>query len=404
MTANGAPSGAGAEQSESPESALRVAELLANASVQRNPVRIVGGGGAAALGNSLRPVGWSLSTSRLNRFLTYEPTDMTLSVESGARLADVAAVLAERGQMLPVEATDPARATIGGLLATGLTGPRRYGGGSLRDVLIGIAVAYPDGTVGKAGGLVVKNVSGFDMMRVHSGAMGTLGVIISANFKLLPLPRSEFTARATFRDMEAALAAAARLRAPNLRPVALVVLQLGDGWELAARYEGRESGLRVVRSRLADIVGLDSSSPEGRESTAFWAGIMAGRAMTRATEVRLRVAVTPGALASTARQVLETAGADHVVSRFEVEPGLGMITISIDCPSESREEPAVSLVRTLRERVLGSVVTVMTAPDGVKAGLDVWGKEPETIEIMRRLKREFDPDGILNPGIFVAAI
>ena len=97
------------------------------------------------------------------------------------------ASLAERGQTLPVDVADAEHATIGGMIATAMAGPRRFGSGTLRDLLIGIAVAYPDGTVGKAGGLVVKNVTGFDLMRLHLGALGTLGVIVSANFKVLPI-------------------------------------------------------------------------------------------------------------------------------------------------------------------------------------------------------------------------
>lgn len=400
MTHGATPTVTGMDRVEAPESASQVADLLAVAARERNPVRIVGGNGARGLGNSLRQVGWSLSTTRLNRVLAYESTDMTLSVEAGARLADVSAILSERGQMLPIEATDSAQATIGGLLATALTGPRRYGGGTLRDVLIGIAVAYPDGTVGKAGGLVVKNVSGFDMMRIHHGAMGTLGVIVSANFKVLPIPRSEFTALATYQDMAAALEAASRLRTPAVRPVALVVRQTGGIWELAARYEGRDSGLRVVRSRLADFLSSDCTFPGDQESSTFWSGLMTGRSMTGPAEVRLRVTVAPGALLSTARSVREILSADYKTSRFETEPGLGMITASVECPAES----AIVLIRSLRSTIGGSVVTVMTAPDSVKSAQDIWGEVPETVGIMRAMKREFDSAGILNPGIFAGAI
>ncbi len=100
---------------------------------------------------------------------------MTISVEAGATIGSVSRELAARGQTIPIEVPAPDSETIGGLIATGLCGPRRYGSGSLRDALIGIQVAYPDATLGNAGGMVVKNVSGFDLMRMHLGAVGTLG-------------------------------------------------------------------------------------------------------------------------------------------------------------------------------------------------------------------------------------
>ena len=134
-----------------------------------------------------------LSTEHLAGIIDYEPTDLVLSVGAGARFGDVQAVLAEHGQRLPLDPPGAADATIGGLIATGRWGPLRYSAGTLRDLLIGISVAHPSGTVSKAGGMVVKNVSGYDMPRLYLGSLGTLGVVVSANFKVLPRPRAEAT-------------------------------------------------------------------------------------------------------------------------------------------------------------------------------------------------------------------
>ncbi|MEZ4500498.1 MAG: FAD-binding oxidoreductase [Thermomicrobiales bacterium] len=176
-----------------PDSAEAAAGLLADAAAAGSAVIPVGGGTHLGIGNPPVRADVVLSTRKLNRVLVYEPADMTLSVEGGATLASVQSTLVEHGQGLPIEVANPEAATIGGILAAALYGPKRLGWGTLRDYLIGISVAYPDGTVGKAGGLVVKNVSGFDLMRMHHGALGTLGVIVSANFKVLPAPRSERT-------------------------------------------------------------------------------------------------------------------------------------------------------------------------------------------------------------------
>jgi glycolate oxidase FAD binding subunit len=386
---------------ETPGSSAQVAELLAVAAQEGNAVRIVGGGGALALGNPVRGADWSLSTNRLNRIIEYQPTDMTLSVEAGARLADVSAALAEHGQMLPIEAPDPAVATIGGLLATGLTGPRRYGAGTLRDVLIGIAVAYPDGTVGKGGGMVVKNVSGFDMMRIHYGAMGTLGVIVSANFKVLPLPRAEFTLFARFADLSSASTAAAALRASDVRPAAIVVRAVDGDWTLAARYEGRDSGLSAVRARLANLRFQHPEFLDRAHSTEHWRDLMSGRSLNRPEEVRVRITVAPVVTLGVAQSIHSSLPSNLKVPRFEIEHGLGMITLSVNSPNQ---DEARSIVRRLRADQEGGVVTLLAAPDAFKAGIDVWGQEPATLDIMRALKREFDPAGILNPGCFVGSI
>jgi glycolate oxidase FAD binding subunit len=384
---------------ESPETASGVGEALAEFAGSDVPVVPLGGGGALALGNPTSDSAIALRLDRLNRILDYQPTDMTLSVEAGARLADVQRVLGERGQMLPIEAPDPERATIGGLLASALAGPRRYGAGSLRDVIIGISVAYPDGTLGKAGGLVVKNVSGFDMMRLHYGALGSLGVITSANFKVLPVPKVEFTAQVQCADLAQTEPILEQFRRPDLRPVALVISRIPDGWQVTARFEGRESGLRAVRSELSPILD-GAQQPEGQASASFWSEFMGGRAFSDPGEVRIRITAQPSKIAAAASSFLAKGAALGVVAnRVEIEPGLGQITAGW----RHQPEASAALITALRgdSRFRAAI---LTAPDDVKAGFDVWGEEPEAIELMRRLKHEFDPGRILNPGRFVGRL
>jgi glycolate oxidase FAD binding subunit len=156
---------------EAPESSRDLAKLLAEVAAGGDAVSPIGGGTKQAFGNPLSRETVTLSTAKLNQVLAYEPDDMTLSVQAGATMASVWNLLDQRGQTIPIDVPLPETETIGGLIATGLCGPRRFGSGSLRDVLIGIEAAYPDGTLGNAGGMVVKNVSGFDLMRMHLGAL-----------------------------------------------------------------------------------------------------------------------------------------------------------------------------------------------------------------------------------------
>jgi glycolate oxidase FAD binding subunit len=165
---------------EAPATARELAAFLSDVATNGRAIAPVGGGTKLGYGNPLSREAIRVSTSRLNRVLAYEPDDMTISVEAGTTIGSVWHTLAERELTIPIDVPAPESETIGGLIATGLCGPRRLGSGSLRDALIGIQAAYPDGTLGNAGGMVVKNVSGFDLMRMHLGAVGTLGVIVSA--------------------------------------------------------------------------------------------------------------------------------------------------------------------------------------------------------------------------------
>jgi glycolate oxidase FAD binding subunit len=249
--------------------------------------------------------------------------------------------------------------------------------------------------------MVVKNVSGFDMMRIHYGAMGTLGVIVSANFKVLPLPRSEFSMTTSYDTLARAVTAATSLRSSAVRPVAVVVRHVDGSWQVAARYEGRSSGLSAVRSRLANLEFEQLDFLDDATSRAYWADLMAGRRLGPPDEIRIRVSVAPTLALDTAHTVQARAPAELGFTRFEIEPGLGLITMSVETPTS---DAVKSFVQSLRADLESAHVALVAAPDPVKSGLDVWGEEPATLEIMRALKREFDPAGILNPGCFVGSI
>ncbi len=383
-----------------PSTPQELAEILREAAEDNRAVVPVGGGGALAVGNLTSDAALAVSTRAISQVIDYQPTDMTLAVQAGVSLADVRSVLGEHGQMLPIEAPLPGTASIGGLLATALTGPRRYGGGTLRDVIIGISVAYPDGTLGKAGGLVVKNVSGFDMMRIHYGALGTLGVITSANFKVLPIPRSEFTVKHPITDLADLADLLPRLRPPSVRPVSLVVCREENQWLLAARFEGRTSGLAAVESVVAGFLDLSDQLSDAASSD-YWQRFMDARALTDTTEVRLQIRTLPTDIVSTTGLAVEIA--EHAglrMSRVEIEPGIGLATMSWP----HRDVASALAIGGIREQLVRATVTVLAAPDDVKRSIEVWGDVPETIDLMRRLKQEFDPSRVLNPGRFAGKI
>src|SRR4029077_18174999 len=178
---------------EKPATAEQLASILREAGTARHAVVPVGGGRAAGMGNPVERCDVLLHTSRLDRVLEHNKADMVVSVEAGITLEALQAELGKAAQFLPLDPFNAPGHTVGGLLATGWTGPLRMRFGSARDFLIGIRVALPDGKLASGGGRVVKNVSGYDMMKLHHGALGSLGVIVAASFKVFPKPLHDVT-------------------------------------------------------------------------------------------------------------------------------------------------------------------------------------------------------------------
>jgi glycolate oxidase FAD binding subunit len=385
-----------------PLSPAELASVLGEAASQGRAVTPLGGGTKLAIGNVPSFVDLGISTSNLTHVLHYEPTDMTLSVEAGMQFADVQRLLAERGQTLPIEVPDGHTATIGGLIATAMAGPRRLGSGTLRDLLIGISVAYPGGIVGKAGGLVVKNVTGFDLMRLHLGAFGTLGIVTSANFKVLPLARTETTLVTGLTTLDAALAVASAARQSRLRPISAEVFADGERWRAGVRLEGRPEtvalGVEAIRR-----TGWWETSLEAVDSSSWWERYVQRQSIVDPHgPVVIRMGRTPKHSGKLAQSVVKLMAKQGVPARLiTVSPGLGTVTISVDQQVLTAEK----LDALQRGAIaLADTVTILSAPAEMKAGIDVWGAVPETIAVMRSLKAEFDGGNTLNPGRYVDRI
>ena len=211
-----------------------------------------GGGSQMALGNIPERVDVVLDTTALDEIVTYTPADLTLGVQAGITLAALQARLGEEGQHLPLDPPFAASATLGGLMATNTSGPRRVASGSFRDLVIGAEAAGPDGTITKSGGMVVKNVTGYDLHKGHIGALGTLGLITRVNLKVAPLPTKERTA---VHGYASALDAGGAVGAIVSLPVAPTAVDLVDRrlvvtadvpdrpWLLAVRFAGTEAGV-----------------------------------------------------------------------------------------------------------------------------------------------------------------
>jgi glycolate oxidase FAD binding subunit len=380
-----------------PGDAQEMAEALAVAHERGEAVAPVGGGTALGLGNPPERLDRVLSTAGLSGIIDYEPTDLVLSVGAGAKFGDVQAVLAEHGQRLPLDPPGGAEATIGGLIATGRWGPLRTSAGTLRDLLIGIAVAHPSGTISRAGGMVVKNVSGYDMPRLYHGSLGTLGVITSANFKVLPRPRAEATVLTAFDGPETAFAAAARIRAGGEPIAALEVALRGVSWQTAARIEGCEQTVVAVAGRVSALTGGDVALLRDGESAAWWANYVAEQ--TPANDVRIRCGGRPKETATLAQGIVGAMATIGVpVVHLAASPAIGTVTIRLDLGASGSPARLADVQAILIG--LAETTTILSAPPGWKRGLDVWGPLPDGFEIMRALREQFDPGRVINPGRF----
>lgn len=229
-----------------PTTIAEASEMMQLAAQQGWHVIPWGGGTHQLIGATPTHADLVIVTTALNRVIHHEPNDLTISVEAGMTIGALRTYLAVHGQMLPVDPALPDHATIGGLIATAADGPRRAIYGILRDMMIGISVIEINGQISKAGGMVVKNVSGFDMMKLYHGSFGTLALIVSANFKLYPIPTHHGTLIATFTDLQPALNYIDDIAASQLTPVTvelidqaiLAQLQLAGAWGVALACEG----------------------------------------------------------------------------------------------------------------------------------------------------------------------
>ncbi|HSP08021.1 MAG TPA: FAD-binding oxidoreductase [Candidatus Dormibacteraeota bacterium] len=355
---------------ERPESAEELASLMREAGAAHKAVLPVGGGRARAMGDPAQRCDVELHTTRLDRVLEHSQADMVVSVEAGITLEALQEELDKAGQFLPLDPFNSPGHTIGGLLATGWTGPLRMRYGSPRDFLIGIRVALPDGKLASAGGRVVKNVSGYDLMKLHYGALGALGVIVAVSFKVFPRPLRDVTLEATFGSHEEAWSAVVGALALPLGPSALELFS--DG-RVLARFTGSP-----------DAVGRTTKDLGWKQAEAsVWL-----EHSRRAPERWARIAVPPQDL----RRTLESLPGDAL---WWASPGVGVAHWSIET-----DAGGVRGARSVAEAARGTLV-LRAAPVELVREVGAWGTPPATLDIMRRLKRAFDPDDILNPGRFV---
>ncbi|MEJ5346251.1 MAG: FAD-binding oxidoreductase [Chloroflexus sp.] len=368
------------QQVVQPTSIADVSELLAEATRTHTAVVPWGGGTHQFLLDPPQRYDIALDLRQLNRVIEYQPADLVITVEAGASLGSVQALLRERGQWLPWDPPASDAATIGGLLATAAWGPLRLGYGGPREWLLGMQVVLGDGRVVQSGGRVVKNVAGYDTHKLHLGAYGTLGVMATATFKVAPLPETFVSLRVTCSTVDEAWQVAEVLRRPPLQPVGLVIT-ISDTIMLQAHFAGVAA---AVERQLALATAACSDVTDLTVEHDYRALHHAAYPHASATGLILRIGVPDSAL-PVAMSALATVTPESVT----VFPGLGLIIAC--CPQTTATHLPV-----LRQALAGAGGYAVVEYSPVR--IERWGPPPPTIDLMRALRQRWDPAGILNPG------
>jgi glycolate oxidase FAD binding subunit len=433
-----------------PGSVAEVAELVKFAAAEK--LGIVPAGSLTKLSMGLPPRKYDLAVdmTRLNRVLAYDPGDMTLSVEPGILLADVATLLAEHRQFIPLAAPFHELATIGGTIASGVDGPLRQMYGTARDCVLGTEFVTGDGVIAKSGGRVVKNVAGYDLHKLMIGSLGTLGILTKINFRTFPAPSNVRVFVGGFARAAQALDTRARVAQSPLRPLTMEIVSPGaaemlgsaiaaqvspgesgwDGllattnWIFAASFAGNDKALDRYERELRQM-----ATDSGTARAEIFGAAQALAALRRVREfIPIAIESSPAAtimklsvLPARMQEILESAAGANESNAIEshsaktrglrwaaLARGVGVIYIAL--LPDSAEDEARQRVAAVSEEILQSCAaaggegSIPWCPAPWKSSLKVWGLPRGDFEHMRSLKQIFDPRGVLAPGRFVGGI
>jgi len=387
-----------------PATIEETSEVMKLASREELAVSPRGGGTKMGLGNTPRQVDLILSTARMNGIIEHVPGDQIVRTQAGLRLDDLQEKLAEADQMLGVDPPEEG-ATIGGVVAANSSGPRRLRYGTIRDLIIGIKVVLADGTVAKAGGKVVKNVAGYDLSKLFTGSLGTLGIIAEANFRLHPIRETARTVFLEVDDYKQLPDVAQELTHSSFSQFVLDALEMrweGERGVIAALFEGIEPAVEAQSSRAVEILGThgETSVLNENDGEEFWEHF--ARRPWAAGDVGLKIGAPPADLPAVLDSVVGAAGRAGVEVSLSGHAGTG-VTFTGLSGGENALVDVVEEVREIRLRRGGSVV-VQVAPLAVKERLDVWGSGGDYLGLTRRVKEKFDPGYTMNPGRFLGGI
>ncbi len=399
---------------EQPASVADLCKLVRNIPVSGLAIYPVGGRTLLDLGLPPTRDGIAIDTTQLDRVIDYPSRDMTITVEAGIRVGKLQEILKAEGQRLPVDVPRRAEATLGGAIATNVSGPRRFGFGTFRDYVIGISVVDADGNESKAGGRVVKNVAGYDLCKLYTGSLGTLGIITQVTLKLRPLPEASAVVWIKLEEAEQAAAALDRLVVSRTRPIAIELLS-----PAAADHVTHAIGQPLPPAPLVLVVGFEDNAEavkwqidqlqteledlkvwrqafEAVDADPIWQALVEFQALqpNRVTfKANIRRSGVVEFFDAAQRQATHWALQSHT--------GNGIVYGHASSGSDEADvRTSLTKLRTLAVALQGNLV-IRRCPNEWKTDLVVWGEPRGDSWLMQAIKRKLDPLNLLNPGRFV---
>lgn len=421
IVAEGQLSASGNAITVEPTTQAEASEVLHLAASEGWAVVPAGSGTWLGVGNPLKRADVIVSTSRMRRIIEHEPADLVATAEAGLTLSALNHELARAGQWLPLDPPDDGRATIGGVVATGVGGAQSFGYGLPRSSVIGMRVALADGKLIKAGGRVVKNVAGYDLCKLFTGSYGTLGLILELTFKLRPLP-AQTTTVAACAPIDSLLRSARSVLDARLLPVAIEYLSpalarrlklFGGGSinpALLVRYAGTPETVNFQAEQTTKLLLQDESeTPQSIENDyavfhndhELW-GEFAASHLDKAGSLVWRASVKPTELQSFLSYArIEWQAVDNTAALYHFSFGEGGLRAII--PSTEVINSCIAPLQNLRAKAigLGGSLVIENAPLEIKKALDAWGIAGASGSLMRRVKEQLDPADTLSPGRFV---
>jgi glycolate oxidase FAD binding subunit len=402
-----------------PTSVDTLAQVVALANQNALTVLARGGGSRMNLGDLPELIDLVIETNQLDRLLEHEGPDLTCHVQAGITLASLQKQLARQGQRLSLDPPDAEQSTIGGILASNASGPKRLLYGTARDLLIGLHVVQANGDIAHSGGRVVKNVAGYDLNKLYIGSLGTLGIIVEANFKLHPLPIAERTLLLTYTNVEDAMKTVMAVIGSHLTPCAMELIDTGaandmsdffglhlptSGYTLAVNFEGSnitiDRQMHETRMFARFHNALMGEDLQGEEQLRFWQVV---RQHMQGT-LTCKVSLLPAMIAPYLQQIA------HICRRYNLEAatiahaGNGILYIELR-PGDAipRLVEAIAALRRYAQEIRGSLV-IERCPVELKRRVSIWGEPGADFPMMQRLKQQFDPKRTFVGGRFLGGL
>jgi glycolate oxidase FAD binding subunit len=379
----------------------QIAKILKAANDASLAVIPRGGGTKLAWGNPPQRADIVVSTARLNAVLEHAHSDLTVTVQAGCTLQQLSDTLAKQNQRLALDGLRPSCATVGGVLSTNDSGALRLRFGSLRDLVIGVTLALTDGTLAKSGGKVVKNVAGYDLPKLVTGALGALGVITQATFRLHPMPKESRTVSCVARDARDAQRLVLAIQDSKLAHSALQVRFVESVQpQIDVLFEATEAGCAAQAEQLNTILGSTTVIASDASTWNARQDLYSEATANPSAALLAKISILPMEIAGAYDVLAQLAGAHR--ARFNaVFYAIGLGTIYLSGAPDDLDQVMQNL-RSKIESVGGSVV-IAHRPDALRE-LDAWGDAGDAIDLMRAVKRQFDPKSTLNPGRFMGGI